>query len=227
MSAAGQPQRPRIRAGIHWNQWRPLRPTCCGWCSAHPAALRIKSSRCSSVSCPRHGVRARRVGQASLPASWRGIPAPCCQFGGGGRPWKRAAGMPPELAGKDACPTAPARVAPQVSSSPAPVPAGGCRKLSRNYAVEPNLLEHRDTIDTERRSRSRRSAAVPAAAPTPERGLWKYVARSRVRSCCGRDARAPESSRAARNSARGIYAASACEVRAGSDPRRRSNGEAA
>ena len=63
-----------------------------------------------SVSGTLRGVRASRVGQASLPASWRGIPAPCSQFRGGARPWKRAAGMPPELAGKDACPTAPVRV---------------------------------------------------------------------------------------------------------------------
>ena len=37
--------------------------------------------------------------------------------------------MPPELAGKDACPTAPAHEPPQVASSTAPVPAEGCRKL--------------------------------------------------------------------------------------------------
>ena len=82
-----------------------------------------------SVSCTRLGVRASRVGQASLPASWRGIPAPCSRFRGGARPWKRAAGMPPELAGKDACPTPPARVPPQVASTTPPVPAEGCRKL--------------------------------------------------------------------------------------------------
>ncbi len=85
--------------------------------------------RCISVSCPRLGVGASRVGQASLPASWRGIPAPSSQFHRGARPWKRAAGMPPELAGKDACPTPPVRVPPLVSSSTAPVPAEGCRKL--------------------------------------------------------------------------------------------------
>ncbi len=65
-----------------------------------------------SASCTRLEVSGSLVGQASLPASWRGIPAPCSQFRGlGARPWKRAAGMPPELAGKDACPTAPARAA--------------------------------------------------------------------------------------------------------------------
>ena len=37
--------------------------------------------------------------------------------------------MPPEPAGKDACPTAPARVPPRVSASTPPVPAEGCRKL--------------------------------------------------------------------------------------------------
>ena len=45
VSAEDQPQRPRILAGTRWNPSRPLRPTCCGWCSAHTAALREKSSR--------------------------------------------------------------------------------------------------------------------------------------------------------------------------------------
>ena len=95
-----------------------------------PPPLRGVGLGRSSVSCPRLGVRASRVGPASLPASGRGIPAPCSQFRGGGtRAWKRAAGMPPELAGKDACPTPPARVPPQVSSRTAPVPAQGSRKL--------------------------------------------------------------------------------------------------
>ena len=45
MSAEDQPQRPRNRAGTRWNRRRPRRPTRCGWCSAHTAALREKSSR--------------------------------------------------------------------------------------------------------------------------------------------------------------------------------------
>ena len=45
MSAEDQPQRPRILGGIRWNHRRPLRPMCCGWCSAHTAALREKSPR--------------------------------------------------------------------------------------------------------------------------------------------------------------------------------------
>ncbi len=51
---------------------------------------------------------------------------------------------------------------------------------------------------TKRRGRNQRSAAVPAAAATPELERRKFVAPSRVRSRCGRDARAPESPRAAR-----------------------------
>ena len=45
VSAEDQPQRPRIPAGTRWNQRRPTGPTCCGWCSAHTAALREKSSQ--------------------------------------------------------------------------------------------------------------------------------------------------------------------------------------
>ena len=44
VSAEDEPQRPRILADIRWNPRRPVRPTCCGWCSAHTAALREKSS---------------------------------------------------------------------------------------------------------------------------------------------------------------------------------------
>ena len=51
---------------------------------------------------------------------------------------------------------------------------------------------------TKRRGRNQRSAAVPAAAATPEPERRKFVAPSRVRSRFGRDARAPESPRAAR-----------------------------
>ena len=40
VSAADQPQRPRNRACPRWIPRRPLRPTRCGWCSAHTAALR-------------------------------------------------------------------------------------------------------------------------------------------------------------------------------------------
>ena len=50
MSAEDQPQRPEIRAGTRWNQRRPKGLTCCGWCSAHTAALR---SGCGFASlCP-------------------------------------------------------------------------------------------------------------------------------------------------------------------------------
>ena len=40
MSAEDQPQRPRNRACPRWIPRRPLRPTRCGGCSAHTAALR-------------------------------------------------------------------------------------------------------------------------------------------------------------------------------------------
>ncbi len=45
VSAEDQPQRPRKFAGTRWNPRRPWRSTCCGWCSAHTAALREESSR--------------------------------------------------------------------------------------------------------------------------------------------------------------------------------------
>ena len=50
MSAEDQPQRPQALAGTHWNQSRPLRTPCCGWCAAHTAALREKSSRRARIS---------------------------------------------------------------------------------------------------------------------------------------------------------------------------------
>ena len=53
-------------------------------------------------------------------------------------------------------------------------------------------------MNTGRRSRNQRSAAVPAAAATPELGRWNFVAPSQVRSGCGRNARARESSARAR-----------------------------
>ena len=45
VSAADQPQRPSKPADTRWNQRPPVGPTCCGWCSAHTAALREKPSR--------------------------------------------------------------------------------------------------------------------------------------------------------------------------------------
>ena len=53
-----------------------------------------------SVSCTRSGVRAWPVGQAALPASSRGIPAPCSGVRPApGRAEERPAGMPPEPSG--------------------------------------------------------------------------------------------------------------------------------
>ena len=45
VSAEDQPQRHRNLAGTRWNPRRSMRATCCGWCSAHTAALREESSR--------------------------------------------------------------------------------------------------------------------------------------------------------------------------------------
>ena len=50
VSAEDQPQRPQALAGTHRNQSRPLRTPCCGWCAAHTAALREKSSRRARIS---------------------------------------------------------------------------------------------------------------------------------------------------------------------------------
>ena len=49
VSAEDQPQQPRIRGGALRNRNRPLPPACCGWCAAHTAALREKSSRCARI----------------------------------------------------------------------------------------------------------------------------------------------------------------------------------
>ncbi len=49
VSAADQPQRPRNVVGARGNQTLPVRSTCCGWCSAHTAALRAKPSRAARI----------------------------------------------------------------------------------------------------------------------------------------------------------------------------------
>ena len=49
VSAEDQPQRPRDLVGTHWIRRRSLRPTGCGWCSAHTAALREKPSRAARI----------------------------------------------------------------------------------------------------------------------------------------------------------------------------------
>ena len=72
-------------------------------------------------------------------------------------------------------------------------------RRSKAYLCSENRCENRrDTMDTARQSRNRRSAAVPAAAATPEPACGEFLALSRVRSRCGRDARAPQSSGRAR-----------------------------
>ncbi len=112
------------------------------WCGEGRHARLVKSCKM------KRGTAAGRAHLSFLPAAWRprqpgGAGILACQLAGhhcpvfpvrrGARPWKRAAGMPPELAGKDACPTPPARVPSQVSSRTPPVPAEGCRKLRRAY----------------------------------------------------------------------------------------------
>ena len=91
MSAEDQPQQPRILGGTRWNQRRPQRPTRCGWCSAHPAALRGKSSH-----------RARILawhGRANPDALIHPLPFPCPKFPCPTRPHSRsAASRPPRPA---------------------------------------------------------------------------------------------------------------------------------
>ena len=62
-------------------------------------------------------------------------------------------------------------------------------------------------MNTGRRSRKQRSAAVPAAAAASEPERWKFVASSRVRSRCGRDDRAPGEILVAREEIAGLYRA--------------------
>ncbi len=73
VSAEDQPQQPRNVVGARRNQTLPVRPTGCGWCSAHTAALREKSSgRARILQRSRTGRRGR---QTSLDQAGR-------QFGG-------------------------------------------------------------------------------------------------------------------------------------------------
>ena len=86
VSAEDQPQRPRILADIRWNPRHPVRPTCCGWCSAHTAALREKSScharilqSCSTAGWSRDRTTWERHSRAGgFPCSVRGrtVPVP-------------------------------------------------------------------------------------------------------------------------------------------------------
>ena len=68
VSAEDQPQRPRILGGTRWNQRRPVRPTCCGWCAAHTAALRENSSRRERIlqSCSTEKAKDSQVDRYSL-----------------------------------------------------------------------------------------------------------------------------------------------------------------
>ncbi len=49
VSAEDQPQQPGNGMAARGNQTLPVGPTCCGWCSAHTAALREKSSGRASI----------------------------------------------------------------------------------------------------------------------------------------------------------------------------------
>ena len=84
MSAEDHPQRPRIPASARWQQGRPVRPTCCGWCSAHTAALRDRSSRRARIlqSCSterrsrsQSGARRSRRSEPRLPPQASNCPA--------------------------------------------------------------------------------------------------------------------------------------------------------
>ena len=75
VSAEDQPQRPRIPAGTRWNPRHPTRSTCCGWCSAHTAALR-ESSPCAPQISSLHGRPARPASNPSLPITLPQIPLP-------------------------------------------------------------------------------------------------------------------------------------------------------
>ncbi len=79
VSAEDQPQRPRNRAGARRNQGRPVRTTCCGWCSAHTAALREISSRSAT------GPRSQRV-KSEWSVGILGRLSPCVRAAGGDRP---------------------------------------------------------------------------------------------------------------------------------------------
>ena len=75
VSAEDQPQRSRIPASTRWNQRCPVRPTGCGWCSAHTAALRERSSRAARI-LPWPGRPARPATSSSLPIPLPKIPLP-------------------------------------------------------------------------------------------------------------------------------------------------------
>ncbi len=72
VSAEDQPQQPRNVVGTLRNQRLSVRSTCCGWCSAHTAALREKSSRRARIlqSC-RTGRRSSNPRSATGPRSQR------------------------------------------------------------------------------------------------------------------------------------------------------------
>ncbi len=75
VSAEDQPQRPQNLGSTRWNRRRPLRPTRCGWCAAHPVALREKSSRAASI-LPLHAWPARPATNSSPPIPLPQIPLP-------------------------------------------------------------------------------------------------------------------------------------------------------
>ena len=91
VSAEDQPQRPRISARNRWNPSRPRRSTCCGWCAAHTAALREKSSRAGRV-LPWH----RRANPPAADLS-RSIPLPQIPLPNSAAPTNRC--VPPSTLG--------------------------------------------------------------------------------------------------------------------------------
>ncbi len=64
VSAEDQPQQPGNGMAARGNQTLPVGPTCCGWCSAHTAALRENASRRARIlpGCGADGkLRSRRA----------------------------------------------------------------------------------------------------------------------------------------------------------------------
>ena len=140
VSAEDQPQRPRNRAGTGWNPRRPLRSTCCGWCPAHTAALREKSSRAAKI-LRSHGRPARPASNSSAPILLPKIPLPNSDL--------FTSGSVPRRQPNHACPSAPAARTPGAGRWPLPprhsifsrcdrgpvAPRFGCGSTARGRSV--------------------------------------------------------------------------------------------
>ncbi len=126
------------------------------------------------------GRRAGGVGQASLPASSGGIPAARCHGRAAPRNREHGAGMPRQLAGKDACPT-------RLVRTPSRVQETAMRPVGRNRAhldTAPDSAGH-----PERRSPIRRvleGFSIPAGSETgAPRAVSRCARRNPPRSEAG------------------------------------------